>query len=74
VRDALRDVSSPPGAQILPGEWKKAKELLAKGEDIDYVGAAGPVNFDKNGDVVGTYEEWAIEDGKITRKRVFEPK
>lgn len=73
VRDALRDVANPPGTQILPGEWKKAVELLSKGEDIDYAGAAGPVNFDDNGDVVGSYELWAIEDGTFVTKKVFIP-
>lgn len=74
VRDALRSVASAPGEPILPGEWEKAKKLIAEGKDIDYVGAAGPVNFDDNGDVAGTYELWAVEDGKIISKRVFEPK
>lgn len=73
VRDALRDVANPPGVQVRPGEWEKAKKLLADGQDVDYEGAAGPVNFDKNGDVLGTYEEWAIEDGKIVSKRIFLP-
>ena len=73
VRDALRDVANPPGAQILPGDWAKAKELLAKGEDIDYVGASGPINFDENGDVGGTFGHWVIEDGEIKTLKVFEP-
>ncbi|WP_404386209.1 ABC transporter substrate-binding protein [Caenispirillum salinarum] len=73
VRDALRDVSSPPGIEVLPGEWEKAKKLIANGQDIDYQGAAGPVNFDVNGDVLGTYEEWTVEDGKIVSKRIFLP-
>lgn len=73
IRDALRKVANPPGVEVMPGEWKKAKELLAKGEDIDYVGGAGPVNFDNNGDVVGTYAEWVIEDGKIVTRRIFTP-
>lgn len=65
VREALRFVANPPGAKILPGEWKKAKELLAKGEDIDYAGAAGTQDFDDAGDVPGTIGHWVIEDGKI---------
>lgn len=73
VRDALRTVANPPGTQILPGEWVKAKELLDKGEDIDYVGASGSVNFDERGDVAGTFAHWVITDGKIKTVKVFEP-
>ncbi|MDZ7786822.1 MAG: ABC transporter substrate-binding protein [Halofilum sp. (in: g-proteobacteria)] len=73
VRDALRDVANPPGEQILPGEWSKAMELLADGEDINYTGASGSVDFDDNGDVSGTFAHWVIRDGEITTEKVFEP-
>lgn len=73
VRDALRDVANPPGEQILPGEWEKAMELLADGEDINYSGASGSVDFDDNGDVSGTFAHWVIRDGEITTEKVFEP-
>ncbi|MFQ5939933.1 MAG: ABC transporter substrate-binding protein [Alphaproteobacteria bacterium] len=72
VRDALRSVANPPGTAILPGEWAKAKGLLAKGEDIDYVGAAGSQNFDAAGDVPGTIGHWVIEDGKIKTVEILE--
>lgn len=52
---SLRAVSSAPGAPVLPGEWAKAKALIAAGEDVDYKGAAGDHEFDMNGDVPGTY-------------------
>ncbi|MFC3226620.1 ABC transporter substrate-binding protein [Marinibaculum pumilum] len=73
VRDAIRQVSNPPGTKILPGEFAKAVDLIKKGENIDYVGAAGQQDFDAAGDVSGTFEEWAIEDGKLVTKRVFAP-
>jgi ABC-type branched-subunit amino acid transport system substrate-binding protein len=74
IRDALRTVSAPPGTAVLPGEFAKARDLMAKGADIDYVGASGPVNFDAAGDVAGTYSHWEIKDGKIVTVKVFEPK
>ncbi len=73
VRDAIRQVSNPPGAKILPGEFAKAIDLIKKGENIDYVGAAGEQDFDDKGDVAGTFEEWTIEGGKLVTKRVFAP-
>ncbi len=73
IRDALRSVANPPGAEILPGEFAKAKELIAAGEDINYVGAAGSQNFDDNGDVSGTFAFWGIEDGEIVTHSMIEP-
>ena len=60
---ALREVSSAPGEVILPGEWEKAKKLIAEGKDINYEGAAGSHEFDKNGDVPGNVIEMVV-DGK----------
>ncbi len=58
---ALREISSAPGEVILPGEWKKAVELLAAGQDINYEGAAGSHEFDDKGDVPGVIIETVIE-------------
>ncbi|HRD33771.1 MAG TPA: ABC transporter substrate-binding protein [Rhodocyclaceae bacterium] len=55
LAESLRAVSSAPGEPIMVGEWAKAKQLIAEGKDIDYKGAAGDHEFDKNGDVPGTY-------------------
>ena len=73
LRDALRSVASAPGEPILPGQFEKAKKLLAEGKDIDYVGAAGPHEFDAQGDVSGTFEHWRIDDGKLVTVEVFTP-
>jgi ABC-type branched-subunit amino acid transport system substrate-binding protein len=74
VRDAMRPISNSPGEKILPGDWAKAKAILAKGGDIDYVGASGSVDYDADGDVKGTFAKWIIEKGKYKTIRVFEPK
>jgi branched-chain amino acid transport system substrate-binding protein len=62
---ALRDVATAPGEVILPGEWKKAVDLIKAGTDINYEGATGPVDFDDNGDVPGTIVEMTVKDGKF---------
>ena len=74
IRDALRQVANPPGTEILPGEWAKAVELLKKGEDINYTGASGSLDFDEKGDVAGTFAHWTFKGGKIVDLKVFEPK
>jgi len=53
--EALRAVGNAPGVPILPGEWAKAKALLAEGREIDYAGASGEVAFDANGDTTGLF-------------------
>lgn len=65
---ALRDVASAPGEKILPGEWTKAKELIAAGTDIDYEGAGGPLDFDAAGDVDGIIVEVVWENGAFAEK------
>ena len=39
-KDHVMDVANAPGVEIFPGELQKGLELLAAGEDIDYVGAS----------------------------------
>ena len=66
LSEALRAVASPPGETILPGEWKKAKEIIDGGGDVNYEGASGPVDFDEHGDVAGYILEQTVKDGKWT--------
>ncbi len=61
---ALREVATAPGEVILPGEFAKAKRLLAEGKDINYEGAAGSHAFDAHGDVPGVIEELTVRDGQ----------
>ena len=62
VSAALREVANAPGMVIRPGEWQKAKEAIAAGEDINYEGASGAIEFDENGDVAGTYTLYGVGD------------
>ncbi|HHN72864.1 MAG TPA: amino acid ABC transporter substrate-binding protein [Thermopetrobacter sp.] len=69
---ALRAVATAPGEVILPGEFAKAKKLLAEGKDINYEGAAGSHEFDANGDVPGVIEQLTVKDGKWTVLGIIE--
>ena len=65
----LRFVSNAPGEEIGfgPEEFARAVDLLEAGDDIDYVGASGPVAFDVNGDLAsGSVEVWKVEGGEVT--------
>ncbi|MFQ3622646.1 MAG: ABC transporter substrate-binding protein [Acetobacteraceae bacterium] len=65
IRAALREVANPPGEVVGPGEWARARQLLAAGTAIDYEGASGPVNFNDTGDAEGKIEVWAVREGRI---------
>ena len=54
-------MATAPGETILPGEWEKAKELIAAGTDINYEGASGSHEFDEKGDVPGVVIETVID-------------
>jgi ABC-type branched-subunit amino acid transport system substrate-binding protein len=73
IRDNLRDVAGPGGEVIMPGEFKKAFDLLAKGKDINYEGAAGSVDFDRVGDVITPIEIWKYSGGTIETIELVEP-
>jgi len=61
MAQALRDVASAPGVKVGPGEWDKAKTLIAAGTDIDYDGAGGSYDFDANGDVSGFIGKFVVD-------------
>ncbi len=67
LRDRLRIVSNPPGAIVGVDEFKKAFDELKKTPpaDINYSGAAGEQDFDKNGDVVTPQAIWMYTGGTI---------
>ena len=74
IRDALRDVANPPGEVVGPGlaGIQKALSLIASGQDINYEGASGPVDFDENGDVAGPIEVWTVEGDAVKSTGRFE--
>ena len=61
---AVFDVANGPGEPIQPGELAKALELIAAGQDIDYVGASA-VELIGPGESAGNYREVEFKDGKI---------
>ncbi len=73
VRDHLRAVTDPAGEPVYPGVdgIKKALDLLKAGKPIHYIGATGPFQFDKNGDVSGPALIWKIENGQLATEKVI---
>ena len=76
IRDQLRRIGSAPGLVAIPDADSLAAALsaLAAGDDVDYEGAAGTLDWDEHGDstrgYIGIWE--FTQDGSITDVEVFE--
>jgi branched-chain amino acid transport system substrate-binding protein len=51
ISEAIVDVTGPGGKKFTFEELSEAAEALENGEDINYEGASGPVDWDENGDL-----------------------
>jgi branched-chain amino acid transport system substrate-binding protein len=66
MKDELQAVSGPPGDKYTWEQLPEAIEALQNGDDIDYEGAAGPINLDDNGDAqAGVYDVIEFKNGEI---------
>ena len=65
LRAALDDVSRG-GRVIRPGTLPDGLIAAAAGEDIDYTGATGSLDFTAEGDVAGGYKVWRVQNGVFT--------
>ena len=74
VAAKLREVTNAPGKCIYPGDWEKAFRRLAKGKDINYEGALGPVDLDERGNATGiAHGVFRVQpDGSTAMVRLFE--
>ncbi|MCL1474531.1 ABC transporter substrate-binding protein [Argonema antarcticum] len=73
IKSKIRDVANAPGEEV--SDVCKALELVRQGKDINYQGASGNVDIDESGDVVGSYDVWAVkDDGKLAVTGKVSPK
>jgi ABC-type branched-subunit amino acid transport system substrate-binding protein len=75
IQQQLTAVSGPGGEQYDYTQLADAIRALQEGQEIDYVGVTGPVDFDENGDpTTATYEVWQYgeDDGELSVMRQFE--
>ena len=69
IQSKIMEVANAPGEKILPGELKKALEILKSGGQVDYEGASN-VTFTEVGEAAGSYKELEIKDGKFVTVKV----
>ena len=73
IGDALQDVSGPGGDEADFRDLESAFTMLADGDDIDFQGVTGPIDFDENGDVTAaSYDVWTFEGGKLATTETVE--
>jgi ABC-type branched-subunit amino acid transport system substrate-binding protein len=66
MADQLQAITAPGGTKYTWEQLPDAIEALQNGEDIDYVGAAGEIDLDDNGDPEkGVYDVYRIQGGEI---------
>lgn len=67
IADELAAVSGPDGDEVDFRDLASAFEMLADGDDVDYQGVTGPVDWDDNGDITAAdYDVWSFADGAVT--------
>ena len=69
IQKHVMGVANAPGEKIFAGELKKALQILAKGGEIDYVGATD-IEFSEIGEVFGSYQEMEIINGEFVSVKV----
>jgi ABC-type branched-subunit amino acid transport system substrate-binding protein len=75
IAEALPDVTAPGGTKYTFEELSQAIEALEKGEDIDYEGASGPIDWEENGDLSRyIYDISEFKGGKLVKVDTVEVK
>jgi ABC-type branched-subunit amino acid transport system substrate-binding protein len=75
IAEALPDITAPGGAKYTYEELSQAIEALEKGEDIDYEGASGPIDWEENGDLSRyIYDISEFKGGKLEKVDTVEVK
>lgn len=58
IRDAMLEIARPPGRVFTPAQIGDALQAIRRGEDVDYKGASGNVDFDGAGNVTAGFIVW----------------
>ena len=73
MAESIIDVTGPPGPEYSFEQLPQAIKALEAGEDIDYEGASGPVDWDDNGDLSRyIYDISEFKGGKLVKVETVE--
>jgi ABC-type branched-subunit amino acid transport system substrate-binding protein len=67
VASAMKELAGPPGERFGTMEYVAAAAAVRAGQDIDFVGLSGPLDFDARGEVSDGFvqEYWVTPDGDV---------
>jgi len=71
IRNALKEVSAPPGRPVGPADVGVALTTIRGGNDVDYKGASGSVDLQANGNVLGGFIVWEVVNDPALKKVVY---
>lgn len=69
INGALRSVANPPGQTVT--SFAEGVKALKAGQDINYEGASGPVDFDSSGTVSGSYAIFQVQNGQWQQVKFY---
>lgn len=74
IAEQMQAVSSPPGTRFTFMNLADGIRMIVDGEEVDFDGVTGPIDFDDNGDpTAATYEVYRYDqDGVLQVERQFE--
>jgi branched-chain amino acid transport system substrate-binding protein len=71
IQENLRDVAGPPGVEVT--SFDEGAQALQDGEDIDYTGPSGVVDFDESGTSPLPFSIYCVERGKWRQVTTYQP-
>jgi branched-chain amino acid transport system substrate-binding protein len=71
VSAAMTDISNAPGTTV--ESFEDGLAALAAGEDIDFDGASGPIDFDASNDMAPNVGMFTFTDGQPVLTKTFSP-
>jgi branched-chain amino acid transport system substrate-binding protein len=71
IQENLRDVAGPPGVEVT--SFEEGAQALEDGEDIDYTGPSGVVDFDDSGTSPLPFSIYCVERGKWRPVTTYQP-
>jgi ABC-type branched-subunit amino acid transport system substrate-binding protein len=71
IQANLRDVAGPPGVEVTT--FEEGAKALADGEDIDYTGPSGVVDFDETGTSPLPFSIYCVQSGKWRKAVTYQP-
>ena len=74
IRDEMHNVANEGGTEVTADNIAEGLEMAANGEEINYQGAAGAVEFDDAGDIaVASYQLYRYQEGGFEVLEQVEP-